>query len=337
MTTGGIEKRLEDEPDIWDHNESKLHRLRSVVGLSRRYVAPPAITSLDLCRHSAQKISDADPELLEGADGLIFVTQTPDYFQPANANILHGLLGLSSGCACFDVNLGCSGWVYGYYLASLMIESGGCKKIILAAGDTIAQIVDPGDKATAPLFGDAGSITIIEKTAEETPTWFALHSDGSGRDAIQQLGGAYRSNEFNNYNANHFLKMDGAAVFNFSMREEPAAIMEILSFAGLSKKDIDWFFLHQANKYIIDTIIKKIGLAAERVPADIIGLWGNQSSVSIPGVVCATFDNNNGGVPKERKQTCLYSGFGVGLSWASAISKAPVYPTSWDHFPVPRV
>lgn len=262
----------------------------------------------------------------DGIDALLCVTQTPDYAQPCNAAVLHGQLGLGEDCAALDISLGCSGYVYGLWLAHMMVSSGGCQRVLLLAGDTISRITHPRDRAVAPLFGDGGSATLIEYCAEESPAWFSLNTDGSGYDKLIVPAGGFRqpastetradsTDEDGNIRCAENLCMDGAEVFNFSIRVEPASVRDVAQYAGLELESIDHFVFHQANRYILSNIAKRLKLDPAKVPMQTVEQYGNQSSASIPAAICLELDD----VLRKGEKRLLLSGFGVGLSWASAI------------------
>lgn len=321
---GSVEKHFDDDMAAFGGDQTQLQRIKKTIGLDRRYVVPPRVTATDLCLRAVEQLS-----LQAAPDALIFVTQTPDHFQPCNAAILHGKLGWDESVAAFDVNLGCSGWVYGLYLAMLMIESGGCERVVLAAGDTLSRCVNPKDRATASLFGDAGSATLLERSGGAGPAWFALHTQGSGARHICVPAGGFRqrpgdstrvetTDDDGNTRSLEDLYMNGAEVFNFAMLDEPKAIKEILGIADLAVDAIDTFALHQANAYILGNIARRLKIPADKMPMASVGRYGNLSSASIPGVLC---DERADMLTADTLQL-LVSGFGVGLSWASAILSA---------------
>lgn len=322
-TLGPQLRRIDEELEAFGGNVAQLKRIKQTIGLNERRVAPPGITAADLGAHAARQI-DGYAEV----DALIFVTQSPDHFQPSNAAILHGRLGLKSDCACFDVGLGCSGWVYGLYLASLMVEHGGCDTVLLVAADTLSQCVNPRDRATASLFGDAGTATLVGRSATPSPMHFALHTDGSRWDSICQPAGGFRqpksaqtgvttTDADGNSRSPDDLHMDGAAVFTFSITEEPKVITEILATAQTPIEAIDYIVFHQANRYIINTIARRLKLPAEKAPADTVAKYGNQSSASIPATLCDALASRL----VNEELLLIFSGFGVGLSWGSALGR----------------
>jgi 3-oxoacyl-[acyl-carrier-protein] synthase-3 len=233
--------------------------------------------------------------------------------------------------------MGCSGWVYGLHQAALLCAHGGAARVLLCAGDTLSRLTNPGDRSTDPLFGDAGSATLVEKTCRSAPLHFVLGADGSGADAIivkqggarQPVGDlAERTDEEGNRRHDANLAMNGADVFSFTLREVPAAVQSVLRHAGLSPESLDALVLHQANRFILSTLAKKIGVAEEHTPMGVVEKYGNQSSASIPcALIDGLGDRLNAGPLKVAG-----CGFGVGLSWGAfagelgPLTTAPILP-----------
>lgn len=321
------ERSIDDEIDLFGGNEKQIARLKKTIGLNKRRVVDGHTTAADLCASAARHLMTKSGLMASEVDALICVTQTPDYSQPCNAAVLHGRLGLPQTCAALDVNLGCSGYVYGLWLAHMMVESGGCDTVLLLAGDTISRLVHPRDRAVAPLFGDGGSATLIASASAGAPAWFSLETDGTGRDALIVPAGGFRTpssaatqsevtDESGNCRTAEHLFMDGAEVFNFSIKVEPAAVQEIADYAKIDLNTIDHFVFHQANRYILTNIAKRLKLDPAKVPMQTVERYGNQSSASIPSALCGELGHTLTGTGSQR---LLLSGFGVGLSWASAI------------------
>ena len=303
------ELSLDNEIDkFYNGDIKKLNRIKKNTGLNKRYISKN-LTSLDLCAKASCNLIRNLKFDTNKIDALIFITQTPNYLQPNNANILHGKLNLNKDCACFDVNLGCSGYVYGMWLAFMMIECG-LNYVLLCAGDTLSKCVSKLDSNTAPLFGDAGSATLIKSTKLDSNSYFILHSDGSGyENIIFQNSGFKKDEKYKNY-----LYMDGAEVFNFSLKVGPQSIEEILSYSNKDINDIDYIFFHQANAFIIQNIVKKLNIDSNKAPCKSISKYGNTSSSSIPLAICDFYKENK----IEKNLNVILSGFGVGLSWGSA-------------------
>ena len=329
-------KRIEEEADLFGWSDLKIKRLKRDVGINKRHITLKDECASDLCEHAANFLISRlgyDPRTI---DCLLLVTQTPDYFQPATSCVLHGRLGLSKSCAAFDINLGCSGYVYGLWLSSMMISSGNCKRVLMLAGDTISRCVSPYDRAVAPLFGDAGSATIIENSSDDHQITFALHSDGKGYKHLIIPAGAFRNRhsaetariterENGNARSEEHLYMNGAEIFNFSIRDVPPLIKEVLSVSDWDKEEVDYFILHQATTFIIKNIARRLKVPLEKVPYDVFEKYGNQSSASIPATIC----ENLSSIIRDKSMKVILAGFGVGLSWAAcALSLGPMacYP-----------
>ena len=303
---------------------AQLERIAKTIGLERRMVARPNITALDLCEDAARRLLTEMNIDASSIDAVVFVTQTPDHSQPNNASLLHGRLGLSKSAFGFDIAMGCSGWVVGLHQAALLCAHGGLGRVLLCAGDTLSRLTNKKDRAIDPLFGDAGSATLIERTGQGLPMHFVIGADGKGATAIVVPAGGARQpfsnltqieNVDDSGNVRHAenLQMDGSEVFNFSMREIPSAIQAVMRHAGYSAASTDALILHQANKFIVESIAQKVGFSKTQAPADIVGKFGNQSSASIP---CAMIHSLESALSRKT-QKVVGCGFGVGLSWAA--------------------
>lgn len=326
-----LEKCIDDELELFGGNVNQLERLKRTIGLDKRRVVSPGVTAADLCQAAAERLLDGLVLDREQIDAVICVTQTPDYSQPCNAAVMHGRMGLAKDCAALDVNLGCSGYVYGLWLAHTMIASGGCQRVLLQAGDTISRLVNPQDRSVAPLFGDGGSATLVQHAAHAATSYFSLQTDGRGyQNLIVPAGGARlpksgetakaAQDDAGNLRSPENLFMDGAEIFNFSITEEPRSVRELLDYARADVDWVDYFVFHQANRYILKNIAKRLKLNTDKVPMQTVERYGNQSSASIPAAICGELAPLLRAKPGHR---LVLSGFGVGLSWASALLEVP--------------
>ncbi len=322
VTTGSIVRDFIADGLAAGVDRAALERAAQTIGLRERRVAAAGVTALDLCADATERLLAEMGLDASSIDAVIFVTQTPDHAQPNNASLLHGRLGLSKSAPAYDLSLGCSGWVYGLHQAALLCAHGGAARVLLCAGDTLSRLTNPGDRSTDPLFGDAGSATLVEKTGRAAPWHFVLGADGTGAPAIivkqggaRQPGGPLNEKTDAEGNRRHDanLAMSGADVFSFTLREVPPALQSVLRHAGLSPESLDALVLHQANRFILSTIAKKIGVAAERTPMGVAEKYGNQSSASIP---CALIDGLGERLTAGPLKVAG-CGFGVGLSWGA--------------------
>lgn len=338
MSTGSATRDFVSDGLALGLDGVQLERISKTVGLKERKVSTPGATALDLCEDAARRLLDEMALDASSIDAVIFVTQTPDHDQPNNSSLLHGRLGLAKSAAAFDLSMGCSGWVYGLQQAAMLCANGGAARVLLCAGDTLSRLTNPGDRSTDPLFGDAGSATIIEKTGRSAPFHFMLGADGSGAASIIVPAGGARQPasastrveavdaEGNRHHAEN-LRMNGAEVFNFTLREVPVAVNAALKLAGWTPDETDALVLHQANRFIVSNVGRKCGFPAEKTPMEVFEKYGNQSSASIP---CALVDAL-GGRLEASPLKIVACGFGVGLSWGAfagelgPLTVAPIY------------
>ncbi len=296
-------------------------------GIYERRFVDDATCASDLCYHAAEKlIADLAIDKSE-IDLVVFVSQTGDYRMPATAIILQDRLGLNKNTIAFDVNLGCSGFVYGLSIVYNFVQQAGIRKALLLDGETRSRVYSPKDRKTAFLFGDGGIAAIIEKGEQYGQSWFSLNSDGGRSSLIKMDAGGYRNpstpetlkekvvDEYGNIRSDEHGYMNGADVFNFVLAEVPKDIKKTFAFAEKTTADPDFFVFHQANKYMNDYLQKKLKLEDEKVPAS-VSKFGNTSSVSIPLTIVSELQGKLNG-----SKELFLCGFGVGMSWASAIIK----------------
>ena len=274
------------------------------------------LTTSDLCVAAAEKlISDLGWDKAE-VGGLIFVSQTTDYYLPATACIVQDRLGLSKECYAEDIVLGCSGWVYGLSSIVSLMANGGIKKALLMAGDARRHV-----KTNDPLFGFAGTATALEY--EEGADGFLFHfgTDGSGFDAIIIPDGGSRNQvterSFNDelIDGKHYnrmqTRMKGMDVFSFGISTAPKSVKKLAERFGFDYLNADYFVFHQANMKMNNMIAKKLKLPADKVPSCMYH-FGNTSSASIPLTIVTQLKGKC-----EDKAKFICCGFGVGLSWGT--------------------
>ena len=258
-------------------------------------------------------------------DVLLFISQTPDYRMPATSVILQNRLGLSETTIAFDINLGCSGFVYALQTAYSFLQNSAINKVLILNGETRSKVYSPKDRKTAFLFGDAGAAALVEKGEKFGKSFFSLNSDGSGESMIKADAGGYRNpsspegfvekmvdTHGNIRHAEHGY-MDGENVFSFVAREVPKDLKRLFKYAEADHNSIDFYLFHQASKIINDFLTKKLKVEKSKVPYS-YPKFGNTSSVSIPLTIVSELQNKLSG----RVTLCLCA-FGVGLSWGSAI------------------
>lgn len=295
------------------------------VGVFERRFADKETCSSDLCCAAAEKlISDNDIDRSE-IDLLVFISQTPDYRMPATSITLQHRLGLSNSCVAFDINLGCSAFLYGLSVVYGMIQGGHIRKALILDGETRSKVYSPKDRRSAFIFGDGGVAALVEQDKKFGKSCFSLNSDGSRADLIMIKGGGYRHmssletlaekvvDEYGNIRSDEHGYMNGGDVFNFVIREVPRDIKKTLEHAEKSADAFDYIIFHQANSFINSYIAKKMKLDTSRIPST-IEKYGNTSSVSVPLTIVSELKGKLDGT-KE----LLLSAFGVGMTWATGI------------------
>ena len=267
------------------------------IGVLERARKEPSEKASDLCIKAFDQLvskSGLDPETIECC---VVVTQNPDYGLPHTSAIVHGILGLSEHCACFDISLGCSGYVYALSVVSSFMESNAMTKGVLFTADFYSDHLDQEDRNTILIFGDAATVTLLNDKPALTPVAYDFGSRGKGYQSLIKK---------------EFITMNGRGVFNFSASMVPKSLDRLLAKADVSKHEVRRWYLHQGSKYIVDTIVKRVGMAADTVPFDMLH-YGNTVSSSIPIILEKELSRLNPG------DKVVLSGFGVGLSWASAL------------------
>jgi len=249
----------------------------------------------DLCVKAFENLQTKISLQKEAIDCLIVVTQNPDYNIPHTSAIVHGKLELSQDCACFDISLGCSGYIYGLSNILAFMKSNGLKNGLLFTADPYSDIIDHNDKNTELIFGDGATVTYIGENAIYSPKDFSFGTNGKAYKEIL---------------CDENLYMNGRAVFNFTATTIPKHIQKLLAKHDLEDKDIDRYILHQGSKYIVDTIRKRLKIDVNKVPFDMYE-YGNTVSSSVPMLLEKELH-------KEYKRLLL-SAYGIGLSWGSTI------------------
>ena len=316
-----VPSKQEFTMDYPQFNEQEAAVFIQNTGVHSRRVAPKELTCADLCFEAALRLLE-DFDVSKEIDLLVFVSQSPDYFLPATAAILQDRLGLSTKCLAFDVNLGCSGYVYGLNMVAQFIESGAVNKALLLVGDKSTISTSPEDKTAFPLFGDAGTASLLCRQETESPWFFHSGTDGSGKNAIIIEGGHSR-NPYGSYEdlwidndgikrSKSHLFLDGLSVFNFALKRVPESIEAVMKASGQIADTIDFFILHQANALITKTVARKMKVEPSKFLSSIES-FGNTSSASIPLTLVHAVDQ----LDISRPNRMVFSGFGVGFSWAT--------------------
>lgn len=332
--------RLAVEDFAEQFGEENMRKFSQMTGVRHVHRAHPAQTASDLAFLAAEDLFARTGMERERIHLLLFVTQKPDYRVPATAYVLHKRLGLSGHCVCLDLNLACSGYIFGLHTAlALLRRATGSAAALVLTGDTSMRTLSPLDRTVFPLFGDAGSATLLLREEGAPSIGTGLWSDGSRFKSIITPSGAYRNpdgelerREWGDgiVRCDYDTHMKGKEIFEFSITDVPAFVARYLEGVGKGPDAFDVFAVHQANLFILKQLARKNRLPADKLPVS-IDRFGNTSSNSVPLVLCDHFGN-----APDRLLRVLACGFGGGLSLGCAdfeIETARIFPVleSDDH------
>lgn len=313
------EANVYDNRQIYGGNIKKLNKIVKATGFHKRHILreDSPLTAGDLCIKAAEKLFETGIAKND-ISAIIMVTQYPDYFGPATACVAHGKLDLPQSCLAFDINQGCTGYIYGLLSAASLVDKN-LRKILLLVGDTATKSNGTGLDATddIPIFGDGGSATILEYSPDSDNMTFEFGTKGKDFDAIIARNGAFRNAPTpklmsgNKFNYGHY--MDGLKVFDFTMNIVPPSINHVMESMNWQETDVNYYILHQANKMILENIAASADIDVDKVLRQTLSKLGNLSSASIPSVICDEYQKFN-----QKQTNVVLSGFGVGLSWGSA-------------------
>lgn len=306
--------------------EEAVIRFTEGTGIHSIYNALPEQTAGDLAFAAAEHLFSKVEVDRTKIGVMVFVTQSPDYRRPSTACILQKRLGLLMDCMTMEVELGCSGFVYGFQTALSMMTTSDAEYGLVLIGETASKLVNPMDKSIVMMYGDAGAAVLLKKAGRQEISTL-LKSDGDRYKAIVLPAGGFRDmnpphdifmcsdgNERTLYD----IFMDGTSVFSFSITDIPKTIKEYLAITGTTMDDYDVVALHQANQFILKQIIRRIKADKDKVPVS-LDRYGNTGGISIPLTLCDKYGEKNDGTTVK----ALMSGFGIGLSWGVTSAYIP--------------
>lgn len=307
---------LTNETLVQDLGKWTAKEIHDKIGIDQRHVATADQYTSDLAVAAAEALlARYQSTLREKIDLLIICTQTPDYTLPTTACMVQHRLHLGTNVAAFDVNLGCSGFVYALSVARSMIATGDAKLALICCADTYCKWIGEHDATTRPIFGDGAAAILVGALKKDIPGIgrFVFGTDGSGWDKliVRNSGGHAALNGSAEQNEDRHLYMNGPEIFRFTTVAVKSAINKLLSELQCEKDDFQWVILHQASGFILKQLIQNCGLDAKRTPI-LLQNTGNIVSASIPLVLTSLMEGQNLR-PGDR---LMLVGFGVGYSWA---------------------
>ncbi|MCQ2309953.1 MAG: ketoacyl-ACP synthase III [Bacteroidales bacterium] len=318
--------KFEDEMANYSFSPAKCMKLKLAMGYKEHRIAEPGQCSSDFCKFGLQYMFDNNLIKKEDIDALLFVSQSADYYMPPTSNIIQGHFGLKHDCLCLDINQGCAGFEIGLIQSFMLLEQPAINKVVLMNADVLSPKVSDQDRNSKPLIGDAASITIVEKSNDDTTIYANIKMDGTGAFALNIPAGGFRmpstaetaimeQDAVGNFRSKNNLVMQGDDVFNFVQREVPPMIEHLLKQADVDKDWADWYMFHQPNKFMLHKLADKLGVPHEKMPANIVENFGNASGVTVP--TCISY--NLGDVIVNGSSKLCLAGFGVGLTWSSVL------------------
>lgn len=312
-----------NEQIVSEFPEWTVEKITSKVGVNKRHVAAEETIS-DMAVKASERLFEQYPEIKrEDIDFVIVCTQSPDYFLPSTACLVQARLALSTNCGAFDIDLGCSGYEYGLAVAKGLITANIARNVLFITSEAYNKHLHPRDKGNRTIFGDAATASVISTDGFAEIGEFCLGTDGKGAEhLIVKTGGMKHPQPLNDVSfdengnpvSSDHLFMNGAKIFNFTLKVVPPMVKDVLAKSGLEKEDIDLFVFHQANMFMLEHLRKKLKIDESKFFINMENI-GNTVSSTIPIALCDAM--------KEGKLhgNILLAGFGVGLSWGATVLK----------------
>ena len=318
VRTAEIDLFTQEEADTFDRT----------VGIKSRHIAPDTMCASDMCQAAAEKLLEELGWERDSIDVLLFESVTGDYRTPPTACILQDRLGLSEDCFCMDIPMGCCGCMYAITVGGNLLTNGHTRRALLLIGDTALRMGSMKDKSRVPLFGDCGTAVALEYDRTANDIIIDFHTLGKGYEALMTPHGGFRhpatpaSFEYEDFGNGivrapiHTL-INGMNVFSFAISRPPKSVEQFMADYNIDRNnDIDYFLIHQANKMIVDRVVKKLKLQTEKVPYN-LEEFGNLGGASIPSLMVTRIADKL----RKEETTILGSSFGLGLSWGTMLLK----------------
>lgn len=324
--TGTVPNHPVKSADLPFFTKEEADTFDATVGIKNRYIALEDVCASDLCFDAAERLITGLGWEKESIDVLLFASVTGDYKTPPTSAILQDRLGLPTSTFVLDVPMGCCGCMYCINVAGNMLSAGTAKRAIILVGDTAMRMGNPKDKSRGPLFGDSGTALALEFDTTAEDIIIDFNTQGSGYQALMTPHGGYRhpvtqasfvEEDFGNgiIRTPKDALINGMDVFSFAITKPPISVKNMLEQQGLDKdKDIDFYLIHQANKLIVDRLVKKLKLPTEKVPYN-LQEFGNLGGASILMLMVSEIAEDL----SSRPLTLLCSSFGLGLTWGTMI------------------
>lgn len=323
--TGTVPNHAVKTADFGIMTEEECETFDNTVGIINRYIGPDDLCASDLCLDAAERLIAALKWEKDSIDVLVFASVTGDYKTPPTAGILQHRLGLPTSTFVLDIPMGCCGSIYAINVAGNLLSSGNVKRALLLVGDTALRMGSMKDKSRVPLFGDCGTAMALEYDTTADDIIIDFNTLGEKYQALITPHGGFRhpvtsesfiEEDFGNgiIRAPKDTLINGMNVLSFAISKPPVSIKNVMDKYGLNTENVDYFLIHQANKLIVDRIVKKLNLPIEKVPYD-LQEFGNLGGASVPMLMTYNLQDEL----KTRPLTLVCSSFGLGLTWATMV------------------
>ena len=317
--------KFEDEVNNYTFPPKQTLRLQKVMGYKQHRVVKETTATSDLCAAGLEYMLREGYIRKEEIGGVVVACTVPDHFIPPVSSLLHGKFGLDDEIVCLDISQGCAGFLVGLMEAFLLLEYMPDRKVVVFAADVLSRKISKKDRNSYPLTGDAAGIAIVENDPNAPDIHFILRNRGDIGSVLRIPAGGSRlpcspetailadMDGDGNLRAPDNLAMKGSEVFNFVQTEVPPLIEDVLRFAELTREEIEWYFFHQPNRFMLKKLAEKLGVPYEKMPMNTVEEFGNSSGACIPVSITYNLPREM----REREFSCCLSAFGSGLTWGA--------------------
>ena len=325
--TGTVPNNPKTTMDLGLFTQEEADTFDNTVGIKKRYVATDDICASDLCYDAAERLIESLGWEKDSIDVLLFESVCPDYKTPPTSGIMQARLGLPTTTFVMDIPMGCCGCIYAINIAGNLLTNGNVKRALLLVGDTATRMGSPRDKSRVPLFGDCGTALALEYDPAAEEIVIDFNTLGSGYEALMTPHGGFRhpitpqSFEYEDF-GNGIVRapkdtlLNRLDLFAFPISRPPVSIKKVMQQYDLNTDNVDYFLIHQANKLIVDRIVKKLKLPLEKTPYD-LQEFGNLGGCSIPMLMTYNLKEEL----TTRPLTLVCSAFGLGLTWGTMVMR----------------
>lgn len=320
-----------DEMESYSYSPLKMKMLKKMMGYNTRRVCKKGEGVSDYAIYGIQHLIDQNVISTDEIGAIIVTSTSPDYFIPPTSNLIQGYFNISHDCVCIDISQGCCGYSVGLTYSFMTLEHLQNKKVLLVCGDMMSQKIGERDRTSRPIIGDAVTVSVIENCENGKEVFCALKNEGEDGMAIIIPAGGNKipcsketaievEDESGCWRNQEQFFMEGDLVFNFVINETPAMIDELLAYAGVAKDQIDCFVCHQPNGFMLKKLAEKVEVASEKMPSDIVSIYGNSNSATIPVTLCHHYDEIYG---EKKENKLFFASFGSGLALGGVIIDLP--------------